>query len=631
MDSAPKYTVLDKVFYPSDIKKLPMQDLRLLCGELRDFIIREVSNNPGHLGANLGVVELTVALHYVYDTPDDKLVWDVGHQAYAHKILTGRKDVFHTNRRLGGISGFPKMCESEYDAFGVGHASTSISAALGIATAAAHRGEKTRVAAIIGDGSLSGGLAFEGLNNAGSSNADLLVVLNDNRMAIDPNVGAMKEYLLNITTSVKYNRFKTRTWVALGKYPRIRKFIQKVGNAIKQGLLQQSNLFEGLNFRYFGPVDGHDVETLVKVLKSLKEMPGPKLLHVLTVKGKGYEPAEKNQILWHAPGCFNPDTGEIARKNNGQPEPPRYQDVFGETLLELARQNEKIVGVTPAMPSGCSMSILMERMPERAFDVGIAEGHAVTFSAGLAANGMVPFCNIYSSFMQRAFDNVVHDVALQKLQVVLCIDRGGIVGEDGSTHQGVFDIASFLPIPDIIVSSPMNEMELRNLMYTAQLHNRGAFAIRYPRGCGVTVDWRQPFEEIAIGKGRLLKQGADIAVLTFGPVGNDAAEAIARAQARGISAAHIDLRFAKPLDEELLHYVGKNFKKAITIEDGAVTGGVGSAIIAFFNDCGYDIQVTRLGVPDRFIEHGPIGGLHRLCGYDSDSIYNAIEALTKTK
>lgn len=617
-----EYKYLYRINSPEDLKKLQVDELKSYCAELRHFIIGELASNPGHLGSSLGVVELTVALHYVLNTPDDKLVWDVGHQAYAHKIITGRRDSFCTNRKLGGISGFPRMDESPYDAFGVGHSSTSISAALGIAVASALRGEKREVVAVIGDGALTGGLAFEGLNNAGASNADLLVILNDNRMSIDPNVGALKEYLLSITTSKRYNQVKHHTWTHLERFPKFRRALQKVGNAFKGGVLQQSNLFESLNFRYFGPVDGHNVEALVRVLSDLKHIPGPKLLHVLTVKGKGYQPAEEHQRTWHAPGLFNPETGErIVKAKPG--EPPRYQEVFGETLLELARQDDRIVGITPAMPTGSSLNIMMEQMPDRCFDVGIAEGHAVTFSAGLAAEGMVPFCNIYSSFMQRAYDNVIHDVALQGLHVVMCLDRAGLVGEDGATHHGVFDLAGLLPVPGLTIASPLNEVELRNLMFTA-LKTPGPFVIRYPRGKGVTPDWRRPMELLPIGKGQILREGDEIALLTLGPVGNDAAWAAEQMAAEGVSVLHADLRFAKPLDEELLHRIGQTFTQVVTVEDGVIEGGVGEAVLAFFNAHGYPCRVTSLGIQDRFIPHGTVDQLKAMCGYDWQGILQTL-------
>lgn len=617
-----EYKYLDQINSPDDLKKLQPDELKVYCAELRHFIIEQLASNPGHLGSSLGVIELTVALHYVLNTPNDKLVWDVGHQAYAHKIITGRRDSFCSNRKLGGLSGFPRMDESTYDAFGVGHSSTSISAALGIAVASALRGEKREVVAVIGDGAMTGGLAFEGLNNAGASNADLLVILNDNRMSIDPNVGALKEYLLSITTSKRYNQVKSHAWTHLEGVPKLRRALQKLGNAFKGGMLQQSNLFESFNFRYFGPVDGHNVEALVRVLSDLKHIPGPKLLHVLTVKGKGYQPAEEHQRTWHAPGLFNPETGErIVKAKPG--EPPRYQDVFGETLLELARQDDRIVGITPAMPTGSSLNIMMEQMPDRCFDVGIAEGHAVTFSAGLAADGLVPFCNIYSSFMQRAYDNVIHDVALQGLHVVMCLDRAGLVGEDGATHHGVFDLAGLLPVPGLTIASPLNEVELRNLMFTAT-KTSGPFVIRYPRGKGVISDWRRPMELLPIGEGQVLQEGNEIALLSIGPVGNDAAWAVEQMAAEGVSVLHADLRFAKPLDEKLLHRIGREFSQVVTVEDGVIEGGVGEAVLAFFNTHGYSCRVTSLGIQDRFIPHGTVDQLKAMCGYDRQGILQTL-------
>lgn len=617
-----EYKYLDQINSPDDLKKLQPDELKVYCAELRHFIIEQLASNPGHLGSNLGVIELTVALHYVLNTPNDKLVWDVGHQAYAHKIITGRRDSFCTNRKLGGLSGFPRMDESPYDAFGVGHSSTSISAALGIAVASALRGEKREVVAVIGDGAMTGGLAFEGLNNAGASNADLLVILNDNRMSIDLNVGALKEYLLSITTSKRYNQVKSHAWTHLEGVPKLRRALQKLGNAFKGGMLQQSNLFESFNFRYFGPVDGHNVEALVRVLSDLKHIPGPKLLHVLTVKGKGYQPAEEHQRTWHAPGLFNPETGErIVKAKPG--EPPRYQDVFGETLLELARQDDRIVGITPAMPTGSSLNIMMEQMPDRCFDVGIAEGHAVTFSAGLAADGLVPFCNIYSSFMQRAYDNVIHDVALQGLHVVMCLDRAGLVGEDGATHHGVFDLAGLLPVPGLTIASPLNEVELRNLMFTAT-KTSGPFVIRYPRGKGVISDWKRPMELLPIGEGQVLREGNEIALLSIGPVGNDAAWAAEQMVAEGVSVLHADLRFAKPLDEKLLHRIGREFSQVVTVEDGVIEGGVGEAVLAFFNVHGYSCRVTSLGIQDRFIPHGTVDQLKAMCGYDRQGILQTL-------
>ena len=623
-----EYDLLYKVNSPADLKQLSLSELPQYCRELRQYIIEECSKNPGHLASSLGVVELTVALHYVYDVPVDKLVWDVGHQAYAHKIITERRDLFPTNRMMGGISGFPRMAESKYDSFGAGHSSTSISAAFGLVKAAELCGEKNHVVAIIGDGAMTGGLAFEGLNNAGDKSdkkSNILVILNDNEMAIDQATGALKSYLMRVSTSRHYNRIKRRLWRLFAHVPSLLRFCQKVGNAIKQGLLQNSNLFESLNFRYFGQVDGHDVNELVRILKALKDINEPKLLHIITTKGKGYTPAEDNQSVWHAPGRFNPDTGErIPSKDSAS----RYQDVFGETLLELARSNDKIVGVTPAMPSGCSMNILMREIPERCFDVGIAEGHAVTFSAGLAAGGMHPVCNIYSSFMQRAYDNVIHDVALQNLPVTFCLDRGGLVGEDGATHHGVFDLAYFSCVPNMIVASPMNELELRNMLHSA-IDTPTPYAIRYPRGCGMGVEWKgKPFEMIATGKGRVIKSGDDVAVLTIGPVGNFASEAISRVEAAGkATVAHYDMRFAKPLDEELLHDIGKKFQRVITVEDGVLRGGVGEAIVKFFNDNGYSPKVKNLGIEDRFIEHGTPAQLYALCGYDADGIEKSINSM----
>ena len=608
-----------------------MDELNQLCGELREFIIDEVSANPGHFGASLGVIELTVALHHVFNTPKDVLIWDVGHQAYGHKILTGRKEVFHSNRKYKGISGFPRMSESEYDSFGTGHSSTSISAALGIAVADNLKGIHRNVIAVIGDGSMTGGMAFEGLNNAGMAKTDILVILNDNNIAIDPNTGALKEYLVDITTSRTYNRMKNEVWQMLGKInkiaPHARDYAQKLENGLKSILLRQSNLFESLNFRYFGPVDGHDLFHLVKILADLKQIRGPKLLHVLTKKGKGFLQAEKNQTTFHAPGKFNRKTGELLKKSSDKSEPPLFQDVFGHTLLELARLNERIVGITPAMPSGCSMKIMMDILPDRTFDVGIAEQHAVTFSAGLATQGMIPFCNIYSSFMQRAYDQIIHDVAIQKLPVVLCLDRSGLVGQDGPTHHGVFDLAYLRSIPDIIISAPMDEVELRNLMYTAQLANRGPFAIRYPRGRGVSADWRKPFEEIPIGKSRIISHGKDIAILSLGHTGIFAAEAVERLMAENITAEHIDMRFIKPLDEDCLQKIFKTFSRIITVEDGVISGGFGSAILEFMCEHGYSANVRRLGVPDRFIEQGTQQELYNECGFDADGIYEAVKAL----
>ena len=615
-------SVLDKIHSPQDMKNLSSEELKILCNELRTFIISELAENPGHLGSSLGVIELTVALHYVYNTPHDQLIWDVGHQAYAHKILTGRKQQFHTQRKLGGISGFPKRSESEYDAFGGGHSSVSISAALGLDIAAGFQGKKQHTIAVIGDGSMTGGLAFEGINNAGVSGKDLLVILNDNKISIDPNVGALKEYLLSISTSRRYNRFKQNVQQALQTFPRLNRAIAQFVLSIKRSLLQQSNLFESFGFRYFGPVDGHDLKALTKVLEDMKHIKGPKLLHVLTVKGKGYKPAEQSQTTWHAPGKFDLATGEQIKGTKGC---LKFQEVFGHTLVELAEKNKKIVGVTPAMPTGCSMNIMQNVMPDRVFDVGIAEGHAVTFSGGMAANGLIPFCNIYSSFMQRAYDNVIHDVVLQGVDVVLCLDRSGLVGEDGATHHGAFDIAYFRCIPHIIISAPMDEHELRNLMYTAQEGGHGAFVIRYPRGKGSLTDWHNPFHSIKIGTSRTLTQGKDIAVLSLGAIGTEVAAAINELRDKmGIEAEHVDLRFAKPLDTVMLHDIAKRFKQIITVEDGILSGGVGSAILEFMSDNGYDVQVKRLGIPDEFIQHGKISELRHLCGYDKESIKKAI-------
>ena len=623
------YNLLNSISYPEDSRKLSVEQLPEICKELRQDIIQELSCNPGHFAASLGTVELTVALHYVYNTPYDRIVWDVGHQAYGHKMLTGRREAFCTNRKFKGIRPFPTPVESDYDTFACGHASNSISAALGMAVAAARKGEKDRhVVAVIGDGSMSGGLAFEGLNNAGASKqTNLLVILNDNNMAIDQATGALKNYLVKISTSRRYNAIKRRLWRILSHTPAVLRFCQKAGNAVKQGLLKNSNLFESLNFRYFGPIDGHNLPELVRALAALRRIEGPKLLHVMTVKGKGYKPAECNKPVWHAPGKFNPETGErIVSKT----EVARYQDVFGQTLLDLARADERIVGITPAMPSGSSMNILMKEMPERCFDVGIAEGHAVTFSAGLAAAGMVPFCNIYSSFMQRAYDNVIHDVAIQRLPVVMCLDRGGLVGEDGATHHGAFDLAYFGTVPNLTVAAPMNELELRNMMFTALEAGR-PFAIRYPRGNGAGVAWRdEPFAAMEIGRGRCLKDGERIAVLTIGTVGNFASEAIARMEADGIRVAHYDLRFAKPLDQELLHEVGRKFRCVVTVEDGALRGGVGEAVVAFFCEHGYLPKVVNLGIPDRFVEHGTPAQLYAQCGYDAEGIYRTLKSLQES-
>ncbi|MES2836296.1 MAG: 1-deoxy-D-xylulose-5-phosphate synthase [Bacteroidota bacterium] len=628
--------LLKEINSPADLKKLTEDQLPQISNELRQFIIDVVSVKGGHFGASLGVVELTVALHYIFNTPYDQLVWDVGHQAYGHKILTGRKNNFHTNRIYKGISGFPKRSESEYDTFGVGHSSTSISAALGMSIASNYLGEKNKQhIAVIGDGSMTAGMAFEALNHGGVANTNMLVVLNDNCMSIDPNVGALKEYLTDITTSHTYNKIKDEVWTLLGKLSNFGKNAQqitsKVENAVKSALLKQSNLFESLQFRYFGPVDGHDVVRLAKVLNDLKDIPGPKILHVLTKKGKGFEFSENgDQTIWHAPGLFNKETGEIVKIVPKEPQPPRYQDVFGYTIVELAEQNPKIMGITPAMPTGCSLNIMMKAMPDRAFDVGIAEQHAVTFSAGLATQGLIPFCNIYSSFMQRAYDQVVHDIALQNLPVVLCLDRGGLAGADGPTHHGAFDLAYFRCIPNMVVSAPMNEEELRNLMYTAQLGKHGPFSIRYPRGNGVMVDWKKPFKEIAVGTGRKINNGDDVAILTIGHPGNFAVKAVAELAEKGISAAHYDMRFAKPIDETLLHEVFAKFTKVITVEDGTILGGMGSAVVEFMAEHGYSAQVKRLGMPDKWIEHGEQKELYAECGFDAEAIVkNAISLVGK--
>lgn len=625
--------LLKDIEYPCDLKKLNYKQLPLVCQELRDFIVDVVSQKGGHFGASLGVTELTVALHYVFNTPYDQLVWDVGHQAYGHKILTGRKNTFHTQRVYKGISGFPKRDESEYDTFGVGHSSTSISGALGMAMASKFKNDKDKQhIAVIGDGSMTAGMAFEALNHAGVSNTNLLVVLNDNCMAIDPNVGALKEYLTDITTSPAYNKVKGEVWNLLGKVskfgPNAQTIASKIENAIKSTILDNSNLFESLNFRYFGPVDGHDVEHLVKVFKDLKDIPGPKILHCLTKKGKGFKPSEfGDQTKWHAPGIFNKDTGEIIKIAPKNPQPPKYQDVFGHSIVELAEKNEKIMGITPAMPSGCSLNIMLEAMPERAFDVGIAEQHAVTFSAGLATQGMVPFCNIYSSFMQRAYDQVIHDVAIQNLNVVFCLDRAGIAGADGATHHGTYDLAYMRCIPNLTISAPLNEEELRNLMFTAQLENKGPFVIRYPRGNGVMVKWKTPFKEVKIGTGKKLKSGNDVAILSIGHIGNYAIEACELAQQEGFDAAHYDLRFVKPLDTLMLHEVFSKFDKIITVEDGCLMGGMGSAVSEFMIDHGYSSKITRLGIPDRFIEHGTQKELYTECEYDTNSILKTIKEL----
>lgn len=621
--------LLTQINTPEDLKRIPEDQLPIVCDELREFIIDALSCNPGHFGASLGVVELSVALHYILKTPYDKLVWDVGHQAYGHKILTGRRDVFHTNRKYHGISGFPNIFESEYDAFGVGHSSTSISAALGMATASKMKGESGRqIVAVIGDGSMTGGMAFEALNNMASTKADMLVVLNDNNMAIDPAVGGFSEYLVDIATSQTYNKIRSEIGRALERLRpsehRSRDLITKINNSLKNLLTKQSNIFEGLNIRYFGPVDGHDVVYLSRVLKDLTKIPGPKILHVITKKGKGFKLAEENQTEWHAVGaCFDKVTGQKTETATQHPAPPKFQDVFGHTIIELARANDRIVGITPAMPSGCSLNLMMEAMPDRVFDVGIAEQHAVTFSGGLSIAGYMPFCNIYSTFMQRAYDQVIHDVALQNLNVVFCLDRGGLVGADGATHHGAYDLAFFRCIPNMTISSPMDECELRNLMYTAQLPDKGPFVIRYPRGNGSNIHWQTPFSEIPIGKGRQIKEGNDLAFISIGPIGNKVGQAIAKLAQKGIHPAHYDMRFIKPIDHMLLHEIFQKYKKIITVEDGCIIGGLGSAVIEFMSDHNYFAQIKRLGIPDRFVEHGTQTELYSECGFDKQGIINA--------
>lgn len=626
--------LLTQINYPEDLRKLSVEELPEVCRELREDIIQEVSVNPGHFASSLGAIEITVALHYVFDTPSDKLVWDVGHQAYGHKILTGRRELFSTNRKLHGLRPFPTPLESQYDTFTCGHASNSISAALGMAVAAKKSGENDKkIVAIIGDGAMSGGLAFEGLNNVSSTPNDLLIILNDNDMSIDHAVGGMEKYLLTLDTNATYNklRFKASQWLHQRGYlsENRKKGILRLNNAIKSAISRQQNIFEGMNIRYFGPFDGHDVTEIVRILRQLKDMKGPKLLHLHTTKGKGYKPAEQSQTEWHAPGRFNAETGERIVKDYSE-EPPRYQDVFGDTLIELALQNPKIVGVTPAMPTGCSMNKLMKAMPDRAFDVGIAEGHAVTFSGGMAKEGLQPFCNIYSSFAQRAYDNIIHDLAILNLPVVLCLDRAGLVGEDGPTHHGVFDLAALRPIPNLTIAAPMDEKELRRLMYTAQLPDKGMFVIRYPRGRGVNKDWKCPLEEIKVGTGRKLKDGDQVAILTVGPIGNDAQKAIQALPQRD-NVAHYDMRFIKPLDGDLLDEIGKKFKKVITIEDGVRNGGFGSAVLEWFNDHGYAPSVQRMGLPDEFVTHGSVDELRRIVGLDAPHIKQNIEAMLASK
>lgn len=634
MSKEKTYKLLSGINYPADLRKLPVEKLPEVCQELRQDIIDELADNPGHFASSLGVVELTVALHYVFNTPYDRIVWDVGHQAYGHKILTGRREAFSTNRKLHGIRPFPSPSESEYDTFTCGHASNSISAALGMSVASKLKGETDRnVIAVIGDGSMSGGLAFEGLNNASSTPNDLLIILNDNNMSIDRSVGGMKHYLLQLHTSPWYNRMRFKVSQKLNSWGWLdddrKKSIIRFNNSIKSLISNQQNIFEGMNIRYFGPRDGHNVIELVEILQSIKNMKGPKLLHLHTIKGKGFKPAEESATEWHAPGKFDKETGERLKSDtNGLP--PRFQDVFGHTIVELARKNDKIIGITPAMPTGCSLNIMMQEMPERAFDVGIAEGHAVTFSGGLAKDGMLPFCNIYSSFAQRAYDNIIHDVAIQKLNVVLCLDRAGLVGEDGATHHGAFDLAYLRPIPNLTIASPMNEHELRHLMYTAQLPDKGPFVIRYPRGIGKLVDWKCPMQEIPVGTGRKLKAGHDLAILTIGPIGYDAETAIIRAekkakeQKKEISIAHYDMRFLKPIDTTLLQEIGSQFDRIITIEDGVLTGGLGSAVVEYMNEHGFKPQIVRMGLPDSFVEHGTVKELYQICGIDEDSILSQI-------
>lgn len=619
--------ILEKINDPKDLKGLDTKELDELCAQLREYMVECCSKNPGHLGASLGAVELAVALHYVYDTPGDKLVWDVGHQAYAHKIITGRREAFVNNRKSGGLSGFPKMSESEYDAFGAGHTSVSISAALGIAEAARIKGEKRHVVAVIGDGAMTGGLAFEGLNNAGALKSDILVILNDNQISIDKNVGALHNYLVKISVSPAYNRMKNRIWRIVGN-GRIRRLIQKFMLSTKLAFMKNGSVFQGLGFRYFGTIDGNDMDELVTTLSNLKDIPGPKLLHIRTLKGKGYKPAEEDQSVWHAPGKFDIETGKRITQAK---KVYRYQDIFGETIVELARENEKIVGITPAMASGCSLTHMMKEFPQRTYDVGIAEQHAVTFSAGLAAGGMLPFCNIYSTFMQRAYDSIIHDVALQNLKVVFCLDRGGIVGEDGATHHGAFDLAYLRPIPNIVLAAPMNEIELRNMLYSATQPEYGAVAIRYPRGACEGLDWKKPFEYVEPGKGVIVSDGEGVAVVTLGTIGNRAAKAVAKAREEGFSPLHINMRFLKPLDTLLLGEACSRCHTIITVEDGAVTGGLASAVAEYVAQHNLNVKVVSLGIPDRFIEQGTVDELISECGYNVDSIYNSIIEAGKGK
>ena len=624
---------MNHINYPEDLRKLPPEKLGQVCAELRQYIIDILSENPGHLGASLGTVELTVALHYVFNTPYDRIVWDVGHQAYGHKILTGRREAFYTLRKLGGISGFPNPAESEYDAFIAGHASNSISAAMGMSVASELKNEASRhVIAVIGDGAMTGGLAFEGLNNAAANPNNLLIILNDNNMAIDSNVGGLSQYLVKITTSQTYNKMRYDAYRWLKKMKMIddsrRGNILRFNNSLKALLTQQHNLFEGFSIRYFGPIDGHNVGSMIRVLNDIKDLQGPKLLHIKTIKGKGFKPAEESATEWHAPGRFNKETGERIAHHRLD-EPQLYQDVFGHTLVELAEKDERIVGITPAMPTGCSMTYMMKAFPERAFDVGIAEGHSVTFSAGLAKEGMIPFCNVYSSFMQRAYDNIIHDVALQKLHMVICLDRAGLVGEDGATHHGAFDLAYLRPIPNLVISSPLNELDLRNLMYTGYKEAEGTFVIRYPRGKGELRDWQCEMKELPIGKGRKLCEGKDLAVLSIGPIGNEVSKAIKMVAAGSMSVAHYDMIYLKPLDEELLHEVGQKFRRIVTVENGVIRGGLGTAVLEFMADNGYTPQVKRIGIPDAFIEHGSVKELYRLCGMDAEGIAAVMRTMMK--
>lgn len=631
-----EFKLLSKIDYPDDLRKLNKSELKEVCSELRNYIIESISKNGGHFGASLGVVELTIALHYVFNTPDDQIVWDVGHQAYGHKLLTGRKKKFHTNRVYKGLSGFPKRSESDYDTFGVGHSSTSISAALGMAIASKYKNEDERQhIAVIGDGGMTGGIAFEGMNHAGISNTNITIILNDNCMSIDPNVGALKKYLTDISTSPTFNHIRDDIWKVLGKLNKIGRNARDVGKTIEQSLksfvLNQSNLFEALNLRYFGPIDGHDVNHLVKTLEDLKKIKGPKLLHCITKKGKGYAPAEKFQTKWHATGKFDKSSGISIGNQNTDPQPPKYQDVFGNTIIELAEKNKKIMGITPAMPSGSSLNIMMEKMPDRAFDVGIAEQHAVTFSAGLATRGLIPFCNIYSTFMQRAYDQVIHDVCIQNLPVIFCLDRAGVAGSDGPTHHGAYDLSYMRCLPNMVVSAPMNEVELRNLMFTAQKLNNSPFTIRYPRGKGVTINWKLKMKEIKVGTGRVLCEGKDLAILSIGHIGNYATSAINQLNQGGIYPSHYDMRFVKPLDKKLLHEVMKKHKYILTVEDGCIIGGFGSSIIEFMSDNNYNNTIQRLGIPDKIIEHGSQDELYHECEYDSDAIYKFCKKMIDNK